>query len=144
MLQYVYLLSFYADLLDIETLWNESRVENAKEIYATTLNGIEKVRLVCVWFLAADFAKYALGFFQLASMAELAIVIKFSAIQIKLISTTNSTLKESQMECFDESHANSRHSVQIITETNSEQNDSQDSLLDRSQNDYQFNLEAAV
>ena len=70
-------------------------MDNAEEICTTVKDGIHNVRLVCVWFLAADFAKYALGFFQLASMAELAIVIKFSAIQLSLISKTNSALKES-------------------------------------------------
>ena len=50
--------------------------------------------MVCVFFLAADFAKYALGFFQLASMAELAIVIRQSAKQLKLIQATDTLLVE--------------------------------------------------
>ena len=36
-----------------------------------------------VFYLSADYTKYALGFFQLASMAELSIVIRKSVIMIK-------------------------------------------------------------
>ena len=57
-------------------------------------DGIWTVRMVCVFFLLADFAKYALGFFQLASMGELAIVIRHSAKQLKLIQATDALLVE--------------------------------------------------
>ena len=78
-LQYVFLLKFYADILYLKAIWGDS-TKTWEDIEETFVEGVGHVRYVCVWFLAADFAKYALGFFQLASMAELAIVIKFSAI----------------------------------------------------------------
>ena len=39
--------------------------------------------MIGIFFLTADYSKYALGFFQLASMAELAIVIRQSVVIIK-------------------------------------------------------------
>lgn len=40
-------------------------------------------RRLGIFFLSADYTKYALGFFQLASMAELAVVIYQSSKLIK-------------------------------------------------------------
>ena len=37
---------------------------------------VETTRMLGVFFLSADYSKFALGFFQLASMAELAIFIR--------------------------------------------------------------------
>ena len=41
------------------------------------------IRIIGVMFLVSDYTKYALGFFQLASMAELTIVIRQSVYFIK-------------------------------------------------------------
>ena len=47
----------------------------------------QTVKLVGIFFLLADYNKYALGFFQLASMVELTIVIRETINQIKKVSS---------------------------------------------------------
>ena len=46
---------------------------------------IQVVRTVGAWFAIADYFKTALGYFQLASMTELAIVIQNLISQMKLV-----------------------------------------------------------
>ena len=58
---------------------------------------IDKIRLIGVSQTGADYSKYALGFYQLQSMCELAIVIRFSVYQIK----KKANLKESELTLDD-------------------------------------------
>lgn len=46
---------------------------------------LKTVKLVGTFFLTADYSKYALGFIQLASMAELGIVIRHYVQQMKRV-----------------------------------------------------------
>ena len=89
--------------------------------------------MVCVFFLAADFSKYALGFFQLASMAELAIVVRHSANQMKIIQATDTLLVEdSQRVSFgannirQPSDSLAQDSLQIDTPADTDPSEDQD------------------
>ena len=44
---------------------------------------VEMIRRIGVSQIGSDYSKYALGFYQLQSMSELAIVIRFSVYHIK-------------------------------------------------------------
>ena len=107
--------------------------------------------MVCVFFLAADFSKYALGFFQLASMAELAVVVGHSAKQLRLIQSTDTLLLENSQNMSFGAHCQQRpsleESLQNDTPASTEQNEDQDllgSFRDRRGAAESFDLEAAA
>ena len=77
---------------------------------------LDTVRKIGVFFLSADYTKYALGFFQLASMAELAIVIRHYVNQLK-----NAQRKQSESNFYVVWQSNLAKSLQVIHETQQEE-----------------------
>ena len=70
MVQYAYILQLYGLIQDHKDRSKEELlIHNFEDFIRTT-------RHIGAFFLGADYSKYALGFCQLASMAELAIVIR--------------------------------------------------------------------
>ncbi len=69
MVQYAYTLKLYGLILDHK---DKSKAELLVHNFE---NFIHTSRRIGAFFLGADYSKYALGFCQLASMAEIAIVI---------------------------------------------------------------------
>ena len=70
----------------IDKYWDELIEVTKQESAEVDFNDLaQTVKLVGIFFLLADYNKYALGFFQLASMVELTIVIRETINQIKKV-----------------------------------------------------------
>jgi len=82
----IFRIGYYCEVNVWYSLSNELRTAIATQtgLQEVVLRLIQSLRLIGVFFLASDYTKYALGFFQLASMAELTIVIRQSVSFFKL------------------------------------------------------------
>ena len=74
----MYRICYYSEVLHSYALIDKHRddledIEHLDQHHYKDI--VVSIRRVGLFFLAADYTKYALGYFQLASMAELAIVI---------------------------------------------------------------------
>ena len=93
--QYCYTIKLYTQL---DTLFNKtSHFHLLFEDFTPLIN---LVRHLGLFFITADYNKFALGWFQLASMAELAIAIQF---EVNHLITFRMTQTETQPDALTES-----------------------------------------
>lgn len=68
-------IGYYAEVLRMYAVIEDHLDDDKSQYQHNYIDVVYAVRRLGIFFLSADYTKYALGFFQLASMAELAVVI---------------------------------------------------------------------